>query len=350
MPDDWLQRIVRRWPLLVVVGFLGLLIACVTVFPGWLLNATSGHGALSASDRIVDENAIRTTLVQVVGASFFIATAFFSWRTIQLAREGQLTDRYTKAVEQLGGGTTAVRTGGVFALERLARNSPGDRGTITEVLACFVRAASREENATVHDEAALHDDATLRDNAALHSASIQAALVVLGRRHSYDPTAIHTQLNLQRINANHLNLTNVRLPLADFSGAEFSEADLSDSDLARADLRGARLDGAKLSNARLSGADLAGADLKHADLTSADLSKAVLTDATLDHAKLMNADLTGADLSGAKFPRANVLGCNLTGAITSSETVWSDVIGNSAVRWPEGFVPECEGVRMISTE
>lgn len=305
---DWPQRIAKYWALLVIVGFLGLLTACVTVFPGWLLNISSVRGTLSASDRVLAENAIRTTLVQVVGACLFIGTAFFSWRTIQVAREGQLTDRYTRAVEQLGGGTTAVRTGGVFALERLARNSPGDRGTINEVLACFARATSRE------------------DDTVLHSASVQAALVVLGRRHSYDATATSTSLNLQQVHADHLNLTNIKLPLADFSGADFSESDLSGSDLSKADLRGACFERAKLFNARLSGADLAGADLRYADLTSADLSMAVLTNARLDSAKLMNADLSEADLSDAKLPGANLLDANLRGII-SSRTLWYGATG-----------------------
>jgi uncharacterized protein YjbI with pentapeptide repeats len=323
-----IRQIARHWPLLAAVGFLGLLAACVTVFPTWLLNATTVHGTLNTSERVVDENAIRTTLIQVVGGVFFLATAFFSWRTIQLGREGQLTDRYTKAVEQLGGATTAVRTGGVFALERLAKNSPDDRETIAEVLACFARATSQGEDAT------------------LHSASVQAALVVLGRRHSYDTAAASTELNLQRVKADHLYLAELTLALSDLSGADLSEADLSGSDLSKVNLTGARLERAKLSNARLSGAVLAGANLRHADLKSADLSMANLTDAKLDFAQLIDANLSNVDLSDAKLPGANVSDSNLTGAKISSSTVWQDAIGNSKVRWPAGFAPEREGVRV----
>jgi uncharacterized protein YjbI with pentapeptide repeats len=324
--SSWIRPLARSWPLLVMVVFLGLLAACITVFPAWLLNATNGHGALNASDRITDENAIRTTLVQVVGGVFLVATAFFSWRTIQLGREGQLTDRYTKAVEQLGAETTAVRTGGVFALERLAKNSPNDRGTIAEVLACFARDTSQGKDAV------------------LYAASVQAALVVLGRRQSYDAEVGCTQLNLRRVKADHSYLVNLKLALSDLSGADLSEADLSGSDLSNVNLTGATLEHATLSNVRLSGAILAGANMKRAKLVSADLSKANLTDAKLDYAELMEANLSNANLSAAKLPGANVSGSNLTGAKISNSTIWQNAIGDSAVSWPEGFDPEREGV------
>lgn len=326
MSSNWIRQLARRWPLLVMIAFLGLLAACITVFPAWLLNATSGHGALNTSDRVVDENAIRTTLVQVVGGVFLVATAFFSWRTIQLGREGQLTDRYTKAVEQLGAATTAVRTGGVFALERLAKNSKNDRETIAEVLACFAR------------------DTSQRKDAVLYAASVQAALVVLGRRQRYDSAVSGTRLNLRRVKADHSYLVNVTLALSDLSGADLSETDLSGSDLSNVNLTGATLEHAILSNVRLAGAILAGANLKRAKLISADLSNADLTDAKLDYADLMKANLSNVNLSAAKLPGANVSGANLTEAKISNSTVWESAIGDSEVRWPEGFDPEREGV------
>src|SRR4051812_43986332 len=59
-----------------------------------------------------------------------------------LTAQGQYTDRYTKAVDQLGqsgADRLQVRLGGIYALERLARDSPPDQPTIIEVLSAFVR-------------------------------------------------------------------------------------------------------------------------------------------------------------------------------------------------------------------
>ena len=56
-----------------------------------------------------------------------------------------MTDRYTKAIEQLGSDKLDVRIGGIYALERIARDSARDHPTVIEVLAAFVREHSREQ-------------------------------------------------------------------------------------------------------------------------------------------------------------------------------------------------------------
>jgi aspartyl-tRNA synthetase len=39
----------------------------------------------------------------------------YTARNFTLSREGQVTDRYTKAIEQLGSDKPDVRTGGIYA-------------------------------------------------------------------------------------------------------------------------------------------------------------------------------------------------------------------------------------------
>ncbi len=55
-----------------------------------------------------------------------------------------MTDRYTKAIEQLGSDKLDVRIGGIYALERIARDSAKDHPTVMEVLTAFIREHSRE--------------------------------------------------------------------------------------------------------------------------------------------------------------------------------------------------------------
>jgi hypothetical protein len=53
------------------------------------------------------------------GALVFTARNFtLSRRTIELTEQGQVTERYTKAIEQLGSDKLDVRIGGIYALER----------------------------------------------------------------------------------------------------------------------------------------------------------------------------------------------------------------------------------------
>jgi hypothetical protein len=64
--------------------------------------------------------------------------------SLDIASEGQITDRYTKAIEQLGAVDQAgknkleVRLGGIYALERIAKESEKDHWPIMEVLTAYV--------------------------------------------------------------------------------------------------------------------------------------------------------------------------------------------------------------------
>jgi hypothetical protein len=110
------------------------------------------------------QNQVRTTLVQgLVGLLALTGAAIgasVAWRQLQgnrrhqqrseeLTREGQITDRYTKAVEQLGNdkGQLGVTLGGIYALERIAKDSERDHPTVMEVLSAFVREESRKQSA-----------------------------------------------------------------------------------------------------------------------------------------------------------------------------------------------------------
>ena len=79
------------------------------------------------------------------GALVFTARNFtLSRRTFELTEQGQVTDRYTKAIEQLGSDKLDVRIGGIYALERVARDSARDHPTVMEVLTAFIREHSHE--------------------------------------------------------------------------------------------------------------------------------------------------------------------------------------------------------------
>jgi hypothetical protein len=91
-----------------------------------------------------------------VGGSVIVALAAFwanvrntkkttalTLRALELSEQGQVTDRYTKAVSQLGDPSSPVRIGGVYALERIGHDSAKDRTTIIYVLGAFIRERSK---------------------------------------------------------------------------------------------------------------------------------------------------------------------------------------------------------------
>ena len=64
-----------------------------------------------------------------------------------ISEQGQITDRYARSVEELGSKSLDVRLGGIYALERLAHDSPGDKETIVSVLSAFARSDSTDAGA-----------------------------------------------------------------------------------------------------------------------------------------------------------------------------------------------------------
>lgn len=86
-----------------------------------------GYGAALQTAR----DAARGRLL-ALGAGLFAAGALIytgrnfalSRRTFELTEQGQVTDRYTKAIEQLGSDKLDVRIGGIYALERVAGHEP----------------------------------------------------------------------------------------------------------------------------------------------------------------------------------------------------------------------------------
>jgi hypothetical protein len=234
----------------------------------------------------------------IVGVAGFWANVRNTNKTTELALQGQVTDRFSKAIDHLGSEKLDVRIGGIYALERIARDSPQDHPTIMEVLAAFILDHSREQWPPAEDGAEPPGHSTRPD--------VQAAATVIGRR--------TVQYDSQSINLDFANLDGANLRSAHLAGAHLGFADLRDADLTGADLRGAGITDADLTGAYLTRADLTGADLSGAQFGVADLAGAHLGGAHLDGANLRDADLTDADLRGAGITGADLTGANLTDA------------------------------------
>ena len=173
---------------------------------------------------------------------------------VRVAQEGHLTEGFDRAIEKLGADNPTIRLGGIYALERIAKDSEKDHGRIMELLTAYVR-----EKATKQGQYA-------EEAAEKPTPDIQAILTVLGRR--------ETTGN---------NRGNARL---DLNNTWLVWADLTDANLIDADLTGVILHWAILKRANLTDTDLTGADLRWAWLR-----RTILT----------RADLAGANLGGAKF-------------------------------------------------
>lgn len=279
------------------ISFLAFL-AIVYFFwirPNEQLNNTKA--SLTAKEFIELKSNIRTGLAQALGGAALLIGLGFTWRSIRaaernltiaqenlaatqetaakniaIALEGQITDRFTKAIAQLGDAQLAVRLGGIYALERIAKDSRKDYWTIIEVLTAFVRERAQSQlDDSPHPVPATHKVA----------ADIQAVINVLNRREFSYKNGEDKEIDLTR---------------TDLRGGDFTRANLRGVNLARAHLEGAllcsvRLDDANLTDAHFDGAMLMG--VKFSDTTrmkGATFKGALIIERDMEHAIGLTSD------------------------------------------------------------
>ncbi|WP_329334743.1 pentapeptide repeat-containing protein [Streptomyces sp. NBC_00663] len=252
----------------------------------------------------------RIALVQVAAALGAAVALLFTAFNYRLTRRGQVTDRFTKALERLGSDQMYVRIGGIFALEQIVHDAPDQATHAAHVLVAFIRdRAPRTERRNAKKErqsiAAIRRAARLRvpfpevapELPREPAPDIQAALTALTR-----PTfraLIEIDGSMRTIDLSGLHLSRVRLSGADLSRMDLAETDLSWATLTKVDLSNARLWRATLTNAWLEKANLSRTWLREAELVKAKLAAVDLTDAVMGASDLTDADLTGALMDGA---------------------------------------------------
>jgi hypothetical protein len=158
------------------LGLLGLTALVLIVVPPLLV--PDGYVGASERARLLAEAGLRSTALQVIAGLVVVLGIVYTAGQFRISRETHYTDRYTKAIDQIGHDKPAVRLGGIFALQRLAANSGTDRPMIVDVLRGFLRAeAARPEQAllppTSSERRQMNPD-------------IQAALTVLVALHGAD--------------------------------------------------------------------------------------------------------------------------------------------------------------------
>jgi hypothetical protein len=123
---------------------------------GWFLRHVDGVRGLSGKELADAQDAVRGRILTAATGLAALAAVYFTARnaetarkallhsveaarwTAELTEQGQVTERYTKAIEQLGSDKIDIRVDGIYSLERIAADSPRDHPTIMEVLIAFL--------------------------------------------------------------------------------------------------------------------------------------------------------------------------------------------------------------------
>src|SRR5215204_2758565 len=143
----WFLRSGLRWVILalVIVAFL------------WFVPQLQGEyfsPKVPAEERPALVNEYRRTWAQIIGGFGLLLGLYFTWRRIEISqqeleatRDQQVTERFTRAIDQLGATDDKgekkleIRLGGIYALERIDKESPERtyHGTVMEVLTAYIR-------------------------------------------------------------------------------------------------------------------------------------------------------------------------------------------------------------------
>jgi uncharacterized protein YjbI with pentapeptide repeats len=314
-----------------------------------------------------------------LGAPFVIYGTWLKHKTNRLEQEGHMTDRITKAVEQLGAEKTIkepgedgktvertvpnieVRIGAILSLERIAQDSTThDKGRdhvrVMEILCAYIRENSNARKPVdfpLPDWEPLKEDATEEERAAhlewrearfgavdgplAHQwaetlpkprADVQLALTVIGRRSAGQRKveaawpAPPTKDTIWPFDTDFKHLPDEpgEAPLGK-AELEAFKAGLEAWKATLRDYRGYRLD---LRGANLQGADMAA---KQPDGSDAVFSAALFDGARMEGAKLRQArmevaNLRQARMEGAKLRQAWMEGADLGRARMEGASFW----------------------------
>ena len=260
---------------------LALMVVAVAIFAPlgiYLDIATNNSNSLDwirATESNTESN-VESGSTTIRNLGLFVAAIFALyiavWRSVvagrqaQIAQQDLLNERYQKGAEMLGSKTLSVRLGGIYALQRLATEYPGQYYVLVMGLLCaFVRHPTQDESIEAKE---LYDD-----EGGVH----------------YPPLREDVQSILSMFR------------YRDQVKVEIEKKNEFDIDLRRSDLRGAVLTGLNLSGSNLLLAKLHGAYLVCADLSHADLTSAVLCDAQVQGANMSGTVLSSTNVSKAVF-------------------------------------------------
>ena len=250
------------------------------------------------------------------------------------AHQSLLNERYQQGAEMLGNAVLSVRIGGIYALERLAKESPYEYHVqIMKLLCAFARHPTRDEDYEKKLAERKADPRML----SLPREDVQAAIDAIGSRdkkrveiemsQDFELNLMGADLSFARIG--HVNLSGAMLHYAILSRTNISSVDLSHAYLTGTVMKKATLNNVDFTDARAQGVDLSGAmvfqngkplfdldsaKLRDAQLFDVDLSGKSIQDAKLDQVQIKTSDLSGTHFLRSKLPRARIFKSKLSGA------------------------------------
>jgi Pentapeptide repeats (8 copies) len=274
---------------------VAVLLLSVIVFPNWIVTKPKGIDQLTGKDLVTAENAldqtrnaVRGTLVQAIGGALVLLTFAVAFGQLMTARRGQIIDRFTKTVDQIGSEKIDVRLGGIYALQQITTNREYAR-PIAEIYVAYLKTHALmldNKSSGSGDDPTASKKESPRRRPSLFARQKFVTSGTIEPKQEGPPPDLQAILRILVLEQLWNEATSDRL---DLSRISVSHAELPDAQLDHCILLQASLMYANLKGANLSGSDLREINLTGAQLTSANLG----------------ADLWGRDAQRSKFGRRN---------------------------------------------
>ena len=335
MAQDFARPKVLAWTAILA----GTILAGAVVFMlclNWSIATQKRYG--TASNKIItpkeqfdiEKDTLDTyvKILQGIGSLGFIITAYVSFQTLKatqknvqisekntyISQEKQVTERFTQAINQLGSDKVEVRLGGIYALERIAKDSPEDHWNIVEVLSSFIREKS---------------PASTKETVSSPAIDVQATLTVLGRRKT-DSELPEQYINLERTNLNGVrlrkaNFSRSRLTDSSFRGAEISESDFSKMVALPVDFQSVKFITVDFSKAMLLGSTFHGSSFMEIKFIEAHLYGVDFRNTLFAHPSFEKIFAEGKVLMGSIFGQNQGLSKEIRAKMKSCGATFTDL-------------------------
>ncbi|WP_276653735.1 pentapeptide repeat-containing protein [Thalassospira lucentensis] len=315
--------------ILLLVSIAVLLMIVATVFEGGLLIA-DGQAEVIRN--------LGLLLAATVGLPFLVWRSIVAQKQVNVAEQGHITDRINEAVKGLGAEKVIkqikktprykkkndewllekgkpvpalrpdgepiidvenfeesvpnleVRIGSIYALERIALDSPRDHIQIMEILCAYLR-----ENAPAKSLNPWQPKITERPKV---RTDIQAVINIIGRRTKKQIEIEWT--NRYRLDFRNTDLSGGDFRYGDFSGAKFHSCRLEAAMFDRALLHGSQFFGSLLNYASFMNAELRGTRFDEITLNQPEPTPGGMVE-SINMGKILGISLIGANISAVDY-------------------------------------------------
>lgn len=328
--DLWPEFLRKTWAkwLIAIIGalFVAALLAASAVLFDTIRNVFAPPASGSSSPNL----GAGALIAALLGAPFVIWGTVIKFQSLGFQREGHITDRISKAVEQLGAEKTVkrllVNNEGEMLFERDAEGNPDlARPVIGEISEpnIEVRIGGLFSLQRIAQDSVKYDKG--RDH-------VQMMEILCAYVRNNAP-AMHTSPSPPVFGSTQLRL-DIQKSVDVLKSRSAKQVQIEQKARYRLDLRRCNFDGGDFSGINLSGAELSDSRFEGANFNKADLTGTRMRGCLINQALFFDAKMIGTHFEGAKYTAAHNL-FNLNCARTPLY-VWIEDADMSALDFLEG--------------